>query len=72
MVIEKKRIKLINQNLELMIAQVTKIKLFFTKIQKDFLKMKITMKEDDHFFAVSTKKVDNLDECYYVFSRVIQ
>jgi hypothetical protein len=72
MVIEKKRIKLINQNLELMIAQVTKIKLFFSKIQKDFMKMKITMKEDDHFFAVSTKKVDNLDEYYYVFSRVIQ
>ena len=55
-----------------MIAQVTKIKLFFSKIQKDFMKMKITMKEDDHFFAVSTKKVDNLDEYYYVFSRVIQ
>jgi hypothetical protein len=58
---------------ELMIAYVTKIKLFFTKIQKDFMKMKITIKEDDYFFALSaTRKIDNLDEYYYVFSRIIQ
>lgn len=71
--IEKKRIKFINQNLEFMIAYVSKIKLFFTKISRDFIKLKITYKDDDYFFAISSKnKIDGLDQYYYVFSRVIQ
>jgi len=45
-----------------MIAYVTKIKLFFTKVMKDFFKIKITYKDDDYFFAVSnSKKIDNVD-----------
>lgn len=56
-----------------MIAYVSKIKLFFTRVSKDYLKMKITYKDDDYFFAVSTNnKIDNVDEYYYVFSRIIQ
>lgn len=57
-----------------MIAYVTKIKLYFTKVQKDFLKMKITYKDDDFFFAVSMNKKGNntLEDYFYVFSRVIQ
>ena len=35
--------------------------------------MKITFKDEDYFFAISsTKKIDNMEEYYYVFSRVIQ
>lgn len=73
MVIEKRKIKFINQNLELMIGYVSKVKLFFSKIAKDHLKIKISYKDDDYFLGVSAvRKIDNLDEYYYVFSRIVE
>ncbi len=56
-----------------MIAYVTKIKLFFTSVSKDYFKIKITIKDDDFFFAASSKtKTDNLPDYFYIFSRIIQ
>ena len=72
MVIEKRKIKFINQNLELMIGYVSKVKLFFTKIAKGHFKIKISYKDDEYFLGVSTgRKIENLDEYYYVFSRLV-
>lgn len=56
-----------------MIGYVSKIKLFFINVSKDYLKMKITTKDEDYFFAVSSKRlIDNLPEYYYVFAKIIQ
>jgi hypothetical protein len=56
-----------------MIAYVTKIKMLFSSVSKEFLKMKITFKDDNYFFAVSSKRfIDDVPEYFYVFSRIIQ
>ncbi len=56
-----------------MIGYINKIKLFYTKINKNYLKMKITYKDDDYFFGVNYhNKIDNVDQYYYVFSRIVQ
>lgn len=45
----------------------------FTSVSKDYLKMKLSLKDEDYFFGVSCKKlIDNLPEYYYLFAKVIQ
>lgn len=45
----------------------------FTSVSKDYLKMKLSLKDEDYFFGVSSKKlIDNLPEYYYLFAKVIQ
>lgn len=58
-----------------MIAYISKIKMLFsnTNGSKEYMKMKITFKDEDYFFAVSiNKKIDHVTEYYYVFSKIIQ
>lgn len=56
-----------------MIAYINKMKLFFTSVNKDFFKMKISHKGDDFIFAASiTKTTDNLPDYYHIFSRIVQ
>lgn len=56
-----------------MIAFITKMKLYFTNVAKDYSKIKITYKNEDVYFAVSNSKiVDHVPEYYYVLSRIVQ
>lgn len=44
-----------------MIAYISKMKLYFTHVTKDYSKIKITHKNEDFFFAASNYKiVDNV------------
>lgn len=53
---------------------MSKIKLFFTSVShKDYLRMKVTVKDEDYLFGVSYKTlIDNLPQYYYLFARIVQ
>ena len=75
LVIESKKLKFLNQDLQFMSAYISKIKMFFSRAAstKEYYKMKITHKNQDFFFAVNNEKlIEDVPEYFYVFGRIIQ
>ena len=52
---------------------ITKIKLFFIRTLNGNYKLKVTCKDEDIFFAVDHKKLNELclDHYYYLFAKIV-
>lgn len=52
---------------------MSKVKLLFTRTQSGCLKMKVNNREEEVFFAVNHKKINDacLDHYYYIFARIV-